>query len=239
MRFVRLCSDLGGCFRTPGFDGCSARRFVVARREFVWPRPVFRHVPFDICVPIGYACTRVMSRALVVHLAADPLERVGSWTIGRHPEPMNAGMVRQPLFDGLRLLDTGGVHDAIDASHPWGGLHVVHSREEVPPQGLGCARATVLHPLPCRELEGTGSRWLGRLAWGPHDLLHTVGAPGLADVGPQRAIACLRPTPHVSPRQGLAMQPDAGQPLDPWGSGIVGHPLGPFPDPVERAQPAS
>jgi hypothetical protein len=125
MRFVHLCSDLGGCFRTHGFDGCSDRRFVVNLREFVWPWPVFLHVPFDIFDQSGEAFVLVISRAFVVHIAEDPLDRVGSWTIGRHPEHMNAGMVRQPLFDGLRLMETVVVYDDLDASNPWGSIRLV------------------------------------------------------------------------------------------------------------------
>lgn len=96
---------------------------------------------------------------------------------------------------------------------------------------MGFARARAADKLPGREIESTGSVWLGMLAGGHHELPRPFGDPGI--------IEFIRQHHHVSLLQVLEMKPDTGHPRDPLGIGSCCDQLGPFPDPVELVQAAS
>ena len=74
--------------------------------EPVLPRAMLFHRPLDILYQIAEALPCVVAGALVVDIAADPLNQVGPGTGGREPEQRQPGGVGQPLLDGFGCMHT-------------------------------------------------------------------------------------------------------------------------------------
>jgi hypothetical protein len=75
------------------------------------------HVPLDILHQIAEAFPFVVPCALVVHIAAHPLNRGGTRTVRRSPEDSKTGVTGQPLYDGLGFMHTVVIDDDINARH--------------------------------------------------------------------------------------------------------------------------
>jgi hypothetical protein len=68
-------------------------------------------VPLDVLYQITESFPFVISRAFVMDIAKDPLNRIGTRTVRRQPEHLKTGVAYQPLFDGFRFMNTVVIGD--------------------------------------------------------------------------------------------------------------------------------
>ena len=87
MRFVHSCRHrllLGGDV----LDRRCDLRGIIEMGEFVLPRSIRLHVPLDVLDQIAEAFPFVIARAVVMDIAKDPLNRIGTRAIRRQPQQL-------------------------------------------------------------------------------------------------------------------------------------------------------
>src|SRR5919199_5413688 len=72
-----------------------------------------------------------------MRVAKDEFDRVGTGTIGRQPEQLEAGMRCQPAPDSLRLVDFVIVHDHIDSVIVTSRITALQTVEQIPKELIG------------------------------------------------------------------------------------------------------
>ena len=83
MRFVHSRCQFGLFLDGYALDRRCDFRGIIEMGEFVLPWPIRLHVPLDVLYQIAEAFPCVVACAFVMDVAADPLNRVGPWTVGR------------------------------------------------------------------------------------------------------------------------------------------------------------
>ena len=116
-RFVHSCGDPGLFLSGDLRDRSRDVWLLLERGEVVPPWAILLYGPFDILHQSAEAFPCVISCTFILPIAERSLARVGTWTVGRSPEHLKAGVTGQPLGDGLGLRNTIIIDDAIAAGH--------------------------------------------------------------------------------------------------------------------------
>ena len=99
---------------------------------------------FDIRHQIPQAFTRMIAGAQVMHITKSALDRGGARTISRQKEQGKAGVLSQPLFDGLCFMDFVVIHHDIDPFELWSRLGFVQRLQQLSEERIGFARPTAV-----------------------------------------------------------------------------------------------
>ena len=83
MTFVHSCGNLGLLLSGDVLDRRRDLRGIIEMGEPVLPWAIGLHMPLDILHQIAEAFPSVVACALVVDITEDPLNGVGTWTVGR------------------------------------------------------------------------------------------------------------------------------------------------------------
>jgi hypothetical protein len=238
MRFVHSRGDLGLLLGRAGLDRCRALRGIRHRGEVVRPWSRRLHVSRDVLPQSASAFPCVGPCALGVDIATHPRTRVGTRTGRREPEARQAGVARQPLLNGFGGMHTVGIHHARETWHPGSGGRLGQPRPAgTQPSRVG-ARAEAMPQLARGERPGPSPRGLLVLPRRPDLCRRPLRPPSRPARGQQGQSKGSRTDPHRRRWPVCGMQPQAGPPLAPGRGGICGHPLGPFPAPAPRVEPA-
>jgi hypothetical protein len=149
---------------------------------------------------------RARARALVMDIAEDPLNRIGSRTGRRSPEQRKTRMAGQPLLDGVGFMPTGVIYDNRDARRRWRWVGGGSQRQEVTKQPIVHARAEAIEQFASVERQRPSQIMLRVRAW-QH--------PSCPNLGQQMHSEFIRNDHHLMRLQVFVLEPKTGQPLNP------------------------
>jgi hypothetical protein len=131
MTFVHSCGNLGLLLSGYMLDHRCDRRGVIEMGEPVLPWAVRFHRRLYILPQIAEAFPVVSPGALVVPIAKHPLHGVGTRTVRWEPEQLTRWRTGDPLLDSFGFMNTGGIHDDVEARHCGRWIRGGQQRQEV------------------------------------------------------------------------------------------------------------